>query len=41
MKTVRVKENGKWVNYATVPAKHVDLYVRYARSRGYDEVEVA
>ena len=35
MKTVQILENGRWVNYATVGVKHVDLYVRYAESRGY------
>lgn len=34
MKTVQILENGRWVNYATVNAKHIDLYVRYAESRG-------
>jgi hypothetical protein len=41
MAVIRVRENGTWVNFAIVPARHADLYVRYAISRGYREVEVA
>lgn len=35
MKTVQILNNGLWVNYATVNAQHIDLYIRYAESRGY------
>ena len=41
MVTIRVREAGRWTDYAVVPAKHADLYVKYALSRGYKEVEVA
>ena len=35
MKTVQILRNGKWTNYATVGARHIDTYVRYAESRGF------
>ena len=40
MVTIRVLEAGRWINYAVVPAKHVELYIRYALSRGYTQLEV-
>lgn len=40
MVTIRVLEAGRWTDYAVVPAKHAELYVRYALSRGYTQVEV-
>lgn len=40
MMTVFVKVNGNWKAFATVPAKHVDTYVKYAISRGYFDVTV-
>lgn len=38
---VMVKEGKKWIVYAVVPQKFVDLYAKYAISRGYKEVKVA
>ena len=40
MATVRVRENGAWAVFAVVPVQHADLYVKYALSRGYRDVEV-
>lgn len=40
MRTVQILVNGRWQNYATVGANHVETYVRYAISRGYFDVRV-
>lgn len=38
---VMVRVGKQWVVYAVVPQKFVDLYAKYAISRGYREVTVA
>lgn len=38
---VMVRVGKQWAVYAVVPQKFVDLYAKYAVSRGYKEVTVA
>lgn len=40
MKTIKVLEAGRWIVYATIPEQFVELYIRYAKSRGYAKVAV-
>lgn len=37
---VQVNVKGEWTDYAVVNTEYVTAYVRYARSRGYQEVRL-